>query len=81
VVRCANSGISGFIAPTGAAIQRVPARRAIAAAATIVPQTERTLYVRFGDWLPLVMLVIAIGTVAQWWHATTSSRDSAQRSR
>ncbi|MCX7930462.1 MAG: apolipoprotein N-acyltransferase [Chlorobi bacterium] len=68
VVRCANSGISGFIAPTGAVLLCAPARTATAVATTVVPQTERSLYVRFGDWLPLVMLVFVAASIIEWMY-------------
>jgi apolipoprotein N-acyltransferase len=66
VVRCTNSGISGFISPVGSVVQRAPARRAVALAGTVVPHQEQTFYVRAGDWLPVVLLLIAGGMILRW---------------
>jgi len=66
VVRCTNSGISGFISPLGSVVQRAPARVAVALAGTVVPQHEQTLYVRAGDWLPIGMVLVAGGTLLVW---------------
>ncbi|MCX7936989.1 MAG: apolipoprotein N-acyltransferase [Bacteroidota bacterium] len=66
IVRCANSGISGFIAPTGSVLVRAPARVATAIAATVVPQSECTVYVQWGDWFPIGMLA-GSAAILLWW--------------
>lgn len=66
VVRCANSGISGFISPKGSVVLRAPAHVATGIVAPVVPQTEQTFYVRWGDWLPIVSL-IGSAAVVLWW--------------
>ncbi|MDZ7379342.1 MAG: apolipoprotein N-acyltransferase, partial [candidate division KSB1 bacterium] len=67
LVRCANSGISGFISPMGSVLLRAPAQVATGIVAPVVPQTEQTVYVRWGDWLPVVLLVVSAAIVL-WWR-------------
>ncbi|MGQ0669808.1 MAG: apolipoprotein N-acyltransferase [Actinomycetota bacterium] len=63
VVHAAVSGISAFIDPTG----RVVARTGLFAPGVvrhpIRASAARTLYTRFGDWLPLASLALASGLV------------------
>lgn len=66
VVRCTNSGISGFISPLGTVLARAPAQKALALVGTVSPQQEKTFYVQAGDWLPVGLLFIAGGMIIVW---------------
>ena len=63
VVHAAVSGISAIIDPSG----RVVAERGLFVPGvirhTIRASTARTLYVRFGDWVPWLSLLFALGTI------------------
>jgi apolipoprotein N-acyltransferase len=63
VVHAAVSGISAIIDPSG----RVVAERGLFVPGTIRhtirASTTRTLYVRFGDWVPLASLLFALGAI------------------
>ena len=68
VARCANTGVTGFIAPTGKTIERVPQyiETAIAASIPILNNENLTLYSKYGDYLPqffclLVVLIVVVG--------------------
>ena len=58
LVRCANTGISGFVDPAG----RIMARTALFEDAVLVRRvpilTEQTVYTRIGDILPIVCLIV-----------------------
>jgi len=58
VVRSANNGISGIIAPDGSVKVRTPYWQATAFRYEVPVRTTQTFYARFGDWLPLGMLVL-----------------------
>jgi apolipoprotein N-acyltransferase len=61
LVRCANTGISGFIDPAG----RIVTQTALFTDAVVdrrVPiLIERSLYTRIGDVLPLLCLLMLVG--------------------
>jgi apolipoprotein N-acyltransferase len=65
LVRCANTGISGFVDPAG----RIMARTALFEDAVLVRGvpvlTERTVYTRIGDVLPVVCLIVP-GMLIGW---------------
>ena len=75
VVHAAVSGISAIIDPSG----RVVAERGLFAPGvirhTIRASTARTLYVRFGDWVPWASLLFALGMIL----APRKRRRSARR--
>ena len=64
VVHAAVSGISAFIDPTGRASQQTELFEPALIRRTIRASTERTLYVRWGDWLPVLSLMSVIGFAA-----------------
>jgi apolipoprotein N-acyltransferase len=69
LVRCANTGITGFIDPSG----RILARTDLfvdAALSRPVPLLDvETFYVRYGDWLAMGCLVLtALGWVGGLWR-------------
>jgi apolipoprotein N-acyltransferase len=63
VIRCANSGVSGIIDADGASILELPDMQRLAAIGTVRPGHELTFYARYGDWLPVVSLVITLFAV------------------
>jgi apolipoprotein N-acyltransferase len=63
VIRCANSGVSGIIDADGASIMELPDMQRLAAIGTVRPGHELTFYARYGDWLPVVSLVITLFAV------------------
>lgn len=56
VVRAANTGVSAFIAPTGQIVRRLPLFQRGVALEVVALRTRRTLYTRWGDWLPALAL-------------------------
>ena len=64
VVHAAVSGISAFVDPSGHTSQRTELFEPALIRRTIRASTGRTLYVRWGDWLPIASLAFAIGMAA-----------------
>ena len=61
VLRCAQSGVTGAILPDGTdAIAPLPVMRRAALYAGVPTQTQRTLYARIGDPLPILGLLFTI---------------------
>lgn len=58
LARCGNTGISGFLTPLGTSLQRTDIDTQAAIARALPLLTEQTLYVRFGDWLPMVSCLL-----------------------
>jgi len=63
LARCANTGVSGFISPTGKTITRAREYERTASVASLPLLNEITIYTRFGDWLgylafSLVLLIL-----------------------
>jgi apolipoprotein N-acyltransferase len=66
VVHAAISGQSAVVDPTGRVIARTPLFTRTILRRDVPTSTARTLYVRFGDWLPwtaglVVLIVLALG--------------------
>lgn len=59
IARCANTGISGFISPTGQTIQKAEQYKATAIYEDIPLIKDKTIYVLFGDWF--VYLCLGVG--------------------
>lgn len=73
IARCANSGVSGFISPTGKSVSRAPQYKAVGLWETLPALDEKSLYVHTGDiitWICLagcaVFLVFAIFNVKKY---------------
>ncbi|MBA3363151.1 MAG: apolipoprotein N-acyltransferase [Actinobacteria bacterium] len=64
VVHAAVSGISAFVDPSGHTYRRTELFEPSLIRKTIRASDERTLYVRWGDWLPVASLALAIGMAA-----------------
>ncbi len=56
VVRCGNTGISMFIDPQGRVLNALPAWREAVLAEDLQVRPARTLYLRWGDWIPYLCL-------------------------
>ena len=85
VIRCANSGISAVIAPSGAILARLPEGRRGLVLATTWPSDERTLYSRAGDVPVALAGLAALAWVLLALRAGTSttrsqSKDTLRRS-
>ncbi len=52
VVRSANTGISGFVDPTGRILAQTPLFEEAALTRSVPILKEKTIYTRWGDWLP-----------------------------
>ena len=58
LVRCANTGISGFVDPAGRIVARTALFEDAVVVRTVPVLTETTLYTRIGDALPLACLIV-----------------------
>jgi apolipoprotein N-acyltransferase len=61
VVRSANNGISGIIAPDGSIKVKTDYWTSTAFRYEVPVLESQTFYARYGDWLPQVLLLLAIG--------------------
>lgn len=59
IVRSANNGISGIIAPDGSIEVETPYWETTAFNYEVPVHNSRTFYTRFGDWLPTLMLILS----------------------
>ncbi|WP_445664777.1 apolipoprotein N-acyltransferase [Fodinibius sp. AD559] len=60
IVRSANNGISGIIAPDGSIKVETSYWKTTAFNYEVPVLTSQTLYTRFGDWLPYLMITLSI---------------------
>jgi apolipoprotein N-acyltransferase len=65
LVRATNTGYSGFIDPHGRVQWRSEAARGVVHADWIYGRSSQTLYVRWGNWLTLVLLGLGILSYAK----------------
>ena len=63
IARAANTGISCFVTPEGRIFGETEEGERTTRTETIVLRDDKTLYVRFGDWLPILCLIGAGGIV------------------
>lgn len=59
VVRSANTGISAVIDPYGNLVEKKAWDTAAVMRTVIQPNLDQTLFVRYGDWLSKIMLILA----------------------
>lgn len=64
LARCANTGVSGFITPLGYSLQKLPQYERIGASEILPLLTAKTIYVKYGDWLPVSCLFGTIISIA-----------------
>ncbi|TAE20825.1 MAG: apolipoprotein N-acyltransferase [Candidatus Kapaibacterium sp.] len=60
LARCGNTGISGFLTPTGTSLERTAINEQRAISAELPLLSQQTLYSRLGDWLPMLCAGIAV---------------------
>lgn len=63
IARSANTGISGFISPAGEALRKTTIDTQLALEYTLPLIEYRTLYVRWGDWLPMLLTPVAFAAI------------------
>jgi apolipoprotein N-acyltransferase len=78
LVHAAVSGISAFIDPSGRASQQTELFEPAIIRQTIRASTDRTLSVRWGDWLPVISLLSVIGFAAVPRPRRRSARSSPE---
>jgi apolipoprotein N-acyltransferase len=61
LVRCAATGVSQIISPTGQVLNEAGLFRQAVVSAPIESRTTRTLYVRAGDWFVGVCAALLLG--------------------
>ncbi len=64
LVRSANTGISGFIEPTGKIIAAAPIFEEAAFTESIPLMRISTIYTRFGDWFSLICVIVSVVGIA-----------------
>ncbi len=64
LLRCGNTGVSGFLTPLGTSLRRSEIDTQTALAERVPLLSEQTLYARFGDWLPSGALVLSLVVMA-----------------
>lgn len=62
IVRSANNGISGIIAPNGSIKVETGYWQTTAFRYDVPVLHTQTLYARFGDWLPILLLILTLGS-------------------
>ncbi|SMO40352.1 apolipoprotein N-acyltransferase [Gracilimonas mengyeensis] len=67
IARSANNGISGVIAPNGAIIQKTDYWVRTGFTETIQNRDTKTIYTRFGDWLPMLLLGLTVLSWVYFW--------------
>ena len=74
VVRATNAGITCLIDPNGRVLERLPAFTEGVLVAEVPLYTEgTTLYVRWGDWLPIGAAVLLAASAASGRRASAAS--------
>lgn len=63
IVRSANNGISGIIAPDGSVEVETPYWQTTAFRYNVPVLTSQTFYGRYGDWLPQLMILLSFGGI------------------
>jgi apolipoprotein N-acyltransferase len=81
VVRSANTGISAFIDPSGKIIQTQAWDTAAAIKEQVQPQENKTLFVRFGDWISWIMIIVAVVLISYSSYIFIKKRNSKNFSR
>lgn len=60
IIRSANNGISGIISPDGSVKIETPYWESTTFRYEVPVLTSQTIYARFGDWLPILMLILSV---------------------
>ncbi len=79
LVRAANTGISGMVDPWGRVMESTELNESAVAVANIRPLSSRTLYVRWGDVLPRLCVVLAlVGALLAWKGGAAASMSTRE---
>ena len=71
IVRCANTGISGVINPTGVVQQKIPLGKKAIITADIIPIQNLTFYTKYGElFAVLCVLVSLVMFISAWINRT-----------
>ncbi|MFW5702226.1 MAG: apolipoprotein N-acyltransferase, partial [Bacteroidota bacterium] len=69
ILRCANSGISGVITPKGNSLIRARQYDRVGIAAEVPLMDYKTLYVQYGDWVPVLStLAVIIALISAYYQ-------------
>jgi apolipoprotein N-acyltransferase len=60
VARSANTGVSGFITPTGEVLQRLDWDERGVLTQKVELRQEQTFYVRYGDWIGRTAMILTV---------------------
>ena len=74
IVRAANTGVSAFIAPSGAIVRSLPLFARGTMTGRVPLRSRQTLYTRLGDWLAYLALAVSAAALASgrpWARART----------
>ncbi len=63
IARCANTGVSGFISPIGKSILEAEQYTKTGIAASVPILNGQSIYVKYGDVLPWICLIVIVGFV------------------
>lgn len=66
MIRVANTGISAVIDPAGRIVDSLPLGRAGFLDVPLPAPLSPTLYSRTGDWLAVMVLIVAFATLLVW---------------
>ncbi len=79
VVRSANNGISGMIMPDGTAHTKTEYWTRTAFELAVPVYSRQTFYVKFGNWFPITMLLIALFGLFKVFFGAKKSQSAAIR--
>jgi apolipoprotein N-acyltransferase len=79
IVRSANNGISGIIAPDGEVKIQTPYWERTAFSYEVPVITTHTLYARFGDWLPYGTLIVSVVGLAAILIKTRKTKEQVEQ--
>lgn len=74
LARCGNSGISGFITPTGISLKKSVNVTRTALSETLPLLDGKTIFVRFGDWFGWLCTLISVGMIGIARFGTMSKK-------
>jgi len=63
LARCANSGLSGFISPSGERIKLLKQYIVTADTEKVPLLKEKSIYIKYGDWLVYLCTILSIGVI------------------
>ena len=67
IVRCANTGISGVIDPTGIVQHKIPLGEKSIIKAEILPAQKLTFYTKYGEIFAILCIIFTIGIFTTAW--------------